>query len=1063
MVNSFIRVLGRIGLVTGNEFVPLPKQQAKVLAVLAAAPRGQLVEPYVLADMLWPDRPEPGRLYPVMTRLRDQIKPAGVTVSFAQRDIGYQLEKAPTENGVHPVDAVDRHRFKALVDEAEQLVATSSVASALDRLRQAAAMWHGTPFSVVDDDWEPRMPVICGSARGLLENQQVRLARLWAQAGLLTGEHEVLDWMAQDQSLTGRLDANQLFWLLRIADLLDDDEPAQAAQLVEQRERHDAMTARADNLVQLHGLGVEFQLKLPALPEATEKPTWPEPGTRPIVEYLAAVRDGRASILRSAGDSVNLSRFQDLARANGVRTVRVSANGFATLRAVLAELVVSVLRDPLTPWDKDIVAASNFVIDPRRTEQSIARMVEIMVAMVKRAVARGPFVILVENARELDPAAGNVIDQVARRCDRNRFGFVLSDAGEKHAVPASGPVTVPEPGLDWLSAAAITEANLEIDTALVARIVGASADETDANLAAALRSGAVQLIHGTASFTSGERRDAVLAELATSPATARRLHHKAFVELSGTAAATPAALAWHALSARPDLPDDIAAAALANAARDARERRDHDEALDFASRGLGLTTDRDLRFTMYLVQGDAHHDRADMPAAAASYQAAYRVAQDAPLLRATAVVRLARRWSVPGRTDQELLSLLEKCRAELDPIADDAEGRGLWLQVSAHLAHKSSMALQPSDIGAATSPPGVAIARAVVAELSPDDPAETACDVLTECRWALFDFASPAEMRAISQMLERAAYQAGKEHFIGEALITTTIDQLRLGDLHAAQATVARHREITDRSQHGLMPWLQSTLDTMSDLWLGHLDSAERRLLGPARELLARMSTPVTGDSLDQTWLAQAFWLRRQQGRLAELSLETIGGRVEDRQYFTVWMAANALLHSETGDSESAMDSLGALFHRTEGLRVLPPHGYSVSVFALIAETIDGLARRGHPRDDLAEFCRRTDKLLANHDGELVMAGWPAVLLGPVEMFRARLALAMDDHLTALSLLDICEGKVQAAPAQLAWYRLHRARAVLGLGGEAQTLLNSALTTAKKHGLDALADAIDTL
>ncbi|MBM7774104.1 hypothetical protein JOD54_004308 [Actinokineospora baliensis] len=1035
MVDFHVRVLGRVGLVRDNEVMALPPQLAKVLAVLAAEQRGRVVEAQVLARALWPDRPEPERLYPLVAKLRKALGCTGLTVSTAQQYAGYRLESAP--GGVPVTEAVDRYRLQAALADAEALIGDGATAEAVEVLRGAAALWSDRPFSVPDIDWETNLPSVCERARAELEVLRDKLALFWVTAGLLTGDHAVLDWLATDLEQSTRLARNQHLWLLRIVTLLDNGDPVELLEELRRDGGYSTIARAADDLVALHEFGARFQLQLPR-----NRLTSPEQAAGSFADQIAAVREGKPDVRHHPLGGQDFPRLREIATAAGVRTLHVVAGGLGLWRTILAECLVATLRDPLTRGQQPPTAIG-LVVDPRPFSPGAARVVEDLAALLRLVARRGPVAVVVEEADRLARNDLDVINEVSWRCARDRVGFaLLCDS-------VAGP-----PEFEWLAAAAITEVDLAIDTRLVGQVVGTTAAEADEYLAASTRSGTVRARRGRVEFATAELRDDVLTELATRAATSRRLHRNAFTVLSGTPAASYAVLAWHALAAHPDLSDDVVASALSAAAWDAYERHSHEEALDFVQRGLAMTGNPELRFSLHLAQGDVHHSQADMTAASAAYHAAFRTAVNDPLRRATAVVRLARRWSAPGRTDQELLPLLERSREELWPLVSDPAGRRLSLQVRAHLAHKSTMALPPMG----TVPAGVRAARALIADLKQDDPSEIVCDVLTECRWALYDFTPPDQLRDISRMLEQAAYSGGPEHFHGEALIATVIDHLRLGELHEAQATAARHREIAAHSAHGLMPWLQSTMDTMFDLWRGNLTAAEHRLFGTGRALLNRMATQTIGDSLRQTWMAQVFWLRREQGRMADLSAVDLDTGVQQREYFPVWMAATAFLHSETNNPTAAVDALHALFHRLDGLNSLPPHGYGVTVLTLVVETIDSLARNHNLPTDLHDLCHTTDKLLATHTGELVLAGWPAVLLGPVEPLRARLALATNDFPTALSLLDNCTNAVRTAPAQLGWFRVHRARALLGIGRtpEARSLLNSAQIIAEQNHLHAL-------
>ncbi len=136
---------------------------------------------------------------------------------------------------------------------------------------------------------------------------------------------------------------------------------------------------------------------------------------------------------------------------------------------------------------------------------------------------------------------------------------------------------------------------------------------------------------------------------------------------------------------------------------------------------------------------------------------------------------------------------------------------------------------------------------------------------------------------------------------------------------------------------------------------------------------------------------------------------------------------------------------------------------------ALLAETIDSLGGPAddHPRADrldLAALAQRVDELLVPHTDELVLAGWPTVLLGPARRARGLLALATGDLDAARQHFEAAIASVPGAPAQIAWLRHHQARALLARRSSrriatARELLQDALETAQQRGMAALAGA----
>ena len=419
-----------------------------------------------------------------------------------------------------------------------------------------------------------------------------------------------------------------------------------------------------------------------------------------------------------------------------------------------------------------------------------------------------------------------------------------------------------------------------------------------------------------------------------------------------------------------------------------------------------------------LALGDACYDAGDFAVAEAAWFTAHAATTD-PRLRAATLVRLARRWSEPGQVDRQLVALLEDGLVALEGAADkDAEG---WrLRLAAHLAHKLTMAVV-EHADASEGRRGTALAHRTLGELDAVTDADTVCEVLTECRWALFDSEPPA----------------------------------RLGRVTAARAALEKHRTYVAAGGSPMASWLQHTADTMLDLWHGNFAAAQRRLgeSQKAIDLLAPPSDP-RADNLHQTWTGQVFWLHREQGRFAELVGNGVVTTVERHGFFPVWVAGLALLHCEIGRPEDAADHVAALFVETGDLAAFPPHGWAVPTLTLLAEACAGIVRSSADvsgRLGIDAVLARLHELLLPHLDEVALAGWPTVLLTPVARSLGLLQLAAGDPVGALDRFDRAERLVGAARPQLARLRYDRARALIladGAAGEAVGLLRSARSTA---------------
>jgi AAA ATPase-like protein len=1075
MVDDELRVIGNVEIRAAGAPVELAPQLAKALAVLVAARPGQGVTRSELTDALWPSAPAADRLSAVVSKLRGVLGRVGLTISPGRGHAGYAL-RGLTPDGVQPAEILDVTALGALVDRGECLLEAARPVEALRPLAAAAARWRGAPFTV-GDDWP--LPWLCRAAAERLDLLQRRLARAWARAGLLAGEPAALDWIDRDEDLAAALENDREVWLLRFVTALAAGEPAAAEALLEERRPRwgydDPMIARGAQLLELHERGARL-----APPARTAPP--PGPHHAALTGYVASVPRGDADLLRLVGPpgparTALVDELVALAASAGVRVVHAvcdAADDLAPGRPLMRDLWAVALTDPQFPPDTHRQVLTTAVANPRPTgpggPRTAARLVDAAVALVAALARTRPVLIVIDDAHLLTPVAAGMTERIRERLAGAAAGFAVPgadsgpfagrDTGSVLAVP-DGPGAAHPDADGWLAAAAVTADGAEIDPVAVAAVLGVPAARADAGLAAAVRSGAVR--PGDPPRFAGPQPPAqALAGLATDPGRSRQLHRAAHHHLTGGPGARgvdPARVARHALAARPDLDDDAVAAACLAAARGERAARRYAAAVEFAERGLALTDDPQLRFDLQIVQGDARYDRADMRAAETAYRAAYDEAGDAVRRRAVAAVRVARRWTDPGRVDGWLLRMLHTTRDALAGAADPASVE-LSLLLSSYLAHYTTMALLPT--GAPDErPAGVELARRTLAELPADADPEVACEVLTQCRYALFDFAAPAELRALSARLEGFSAAAVSVHLRGDALVQSVVDHMRLGDMVAAHRTSELHRALVEDvgAGAGMGPWQQLSIDTVFDLWDGDLADAEARILGPQKDMLDARPRDVS-DSMQQTWMGQLSWLRYQQGRMPELA--GILRLAERRQYFVLWAPAIALMWAEVGQPAAAVDQLAATLDLTDDLTALPPHGLGVPTLAVAAEAIDSLDGFRADRLDVDGLARRVDALLEPHTDEIALGGWPTMLFGPVHRARGLMALATGEPDRALEHFELGIRRVGGSAGQLAWLRLHQGRALLardapGDARRARKALGAALDTATAKGIGALA------
>ncbi|MGW1210286.1 helix-turn-helix domain-containing protein [Streptomyces sp. NPDC002499] len=463
-------------------------------------------------------------------------------------------------------------------------------------------------------------------------------------------------------------------------------------------------------------------------------------------------------------------------------------------------------------------------------------------------------------------------------------------------------------------------------------------------------------------------------------------------------------------------------------------------------------------FRRLLRRGDLSHAAGEMRDAERHYTAAFRSAAGDSRAQAEAVIRMARRWSDPGQVDRELLQSLRRCLAALQGD-DSIEAAGLRLRLEAHLAKKTSLAVsQDTAAGLAGPGEGARLAEDTLRRLPDVGDDEVRCEVLTECRWARYDFMSAPDALVLSEQLRDAAARQDSPYFRGEALMALAIDQLRNGKIFSGLATANQYRKHAADTHSTLVVWQQRTLDALLDLWHGRFDAAADWVFRESLEFTELLSADfaVPADNLRQTRLGQAYWLLRQQGRLAELFTSDLAGDVERHAYFPIWRAGLALALCETGQyAEGADLFLGC----AADVELFPPSGWAVPTLVILAEVCAALDLEGGFEGELAQVVPQLRAHLSPHDGEqIALAGWPTVLLGPTARACGLLALAAGEPETALEHFRQAEVPARSSQPELARLRLARARALrraAGQGSEqhAVRLLREASRGAEAYGM----------
>ena len=154
-----VHVLGPVEVHRDGVAVDLGGPQQRAVIAHLAIDVGRVVSVERLIDRLWGDQPPRtplGTLQSYVSRLRRAVEPAReagaapqVLVSEAP---GYVLRLAP--------EAIDVHRFTAIVNEARSAAAAGYASQALEHFDAALALWRGPAFAGVGPDEEVRPIVV---------------------------------------------------------------------------------------------------------------------------------------------------------------------------------------------------------------------------------------------------------------------------------------------------------------------------------------------------------------------------------------------------------------------------------------------------------------------------------------------------------------------------------------------------------------------------------------------------------------------------------------------------------------------------------------------------------------------------------------------------------------------------------------------------------------------------------------------------------------------------------------------------------------------------------------
>lgn len=503
-------------------------------------------------------------------------------------------------------------------------------------------------------------------------------------------------------------------------------------------------------------------------------------------------------------------------------------------------------------------------------------------------------------------------------------------------------------------------------------------------------------------------------------------------------------LAHHYLIAAPDVGVDKALEYGRQAGEQAVRSLAFEEAVRIYATLLdlldSLAPGDDRRTNLAFARAEALMRAGDVGTARAAFKALAEDAEargDADLL-AKAALGFGQAFEAQAR-DADLICLLEKALAALPP-----EKEGVRSRVLARLA--------TAQYFTAAGDHRDAISRAAVdAAVSSGDEAALA-HALSARHFALWDPDHlDARQEAAAEAL-RLAERTDDGELELDALTWTVMDALELGDAQSADAAMARHAELAERLRHGRHRSYAATWRGMRALLDARLSDSE----AAARHALA------LGDRLSPLaqarYAAQLFFVRREQGRLAELEADAERILAEHSELRAGWLCLVGMIKLARRDVRRARELLDEV---VEGCEDFPFDANWLAAQAHAAELCVGVG----DRDQAAILL----PILEPYADRCALIRFAPGCLGSVARYAGLLAELQSEHDRACAWFDraLAVNNRLRATTWLSHTQHEYARALAQRGrrgdrARASSLRGEALATARLRGLDALAHAIES-
>lgn len=455
------------------------------------------------------------------------------------------------------------------------------------------------------------------------------------------------------------------------------------------------------------------------------------------------------------------------------------------------------------------------------------------------------------------------------------------------------------------------------------------------------------------------------------PARRRTLHARCLELLWADPASNPRQLARHAVGAGAAL---VGAKKLVTLASQAADLAAADYAFGAAAELYEAAARHAVgaeRIDILIRQSDALRFRGRWDEARGALKRAASMAKSlgTPGREAMALVHLERlTWSY-GLYETELTEQIRDVMGRL-PAGEAV----LRAQAQAALTTRLSIATRQYENEQAD------LARALLQQLpSVTDPVARA-DMILGIRAGLQDIVPPGDLLDLDRQGFEIAINLRSAYHLEEALATRIIDLIRSGRLAELPSALRAYRDFAEQSATTVALYTQALIQAMLTLARGDFTAAAEHTAEAAR-----ISQPWGESMAREALMGQTGWLLYETGQVDGLT-EALADLVEQNVSSLndpVWSLAAGLIHAEKNETEQAINLLREVCANTDEFRSLPRGPSRIAVLATTAMVI------GHPAlgdalppDQAGRWGGRIANLLTAHHDTLVVAGWPAVLLG---------------------------------------------------------------------------------